>query len=121
MKQFPIEQENSPVNDDTTSLSQISGSINEESGSVINSLCTNKSPEISSPEEGIVQLRNDSNKATKSQAIDKLHKPSRRDSFNAWEIPFKQIKIDMNRKVRNSLTLSNLWNNFIFIKKSTCY
>lgn len=99
LKQSQTEQESSLVNDDVAAFNQISGSINEESGSVINSLCTNKSPEISSPEEGIVQLRNDPIKSSKSHVIDKLHKPSRRDSFNAWEIPFKQIKIDMNRKV----------------------
>ena len=27
------------------------------------------------------------------------HTPSRRDSFNSWEIPFHQIKIDLNKKI----------------------
>ena len=30
---------------------------------------------------------------------DSKQKPSRRDSFNTWEIAFKQITIDMSRKV----------------------
>ncbi len=83
--------------------STISGSINKESGSVINSICSSKTNDLSttasSPEDAdtIVNLRNPPNK--KSPGFNRLHKPSRRDSFNTWEIPSNQINIDMNRKV----------------------
>jgi len=83
--------------------STISGSINKESGSVINSICSSKTNDLSttasSPEDAdtIVNLRNHPNK--KSPGFNRLHKPSRRDSFNTWEIPSNQINIDMNRKV----------------------
>jgi len=85
-----------------TEHSSISGSINKESGSVIKSLCNSKANDLSStsssPEDTdtIVNLRND---ASKKSGFNRLHKPSRRDSFNAWEIPSDQINIDMNRKV----------------------
>lgn len=95
---FPIKNSQNPQSDN---VSQISGSINEESGSVISSLCTSKSTEkISNTDQtsNIVNFRNSPAKKG-TTALNKLHKPSRRDSFNAWEIPFKQIKIDMNRKV----------------------
>jgi B-Raf proto-oncogene serine/threonine-protein kinase len=36
---------------------------------------------------------------TRRNFLIKKSKPFRRDSFNSWEIPFTQIKIDMNKKV----------------------
>lgn len=74
----------------------ISGNVNEESGSVISSLVTSKSSELSSIADPVNYRNPDS---LKKPAIQKMQKPLRRDSFNAWEIPFKQITIDMNRKV----------------------
>ncbi len=83
-------------------INSISGSINEEIGSVKNTtnsisvgVSDNECGEIGIGIGRIEPVMNN-NKIAK---LPTMHKPNRRDSFNVWEIPFKQIKIDMSKKV----------------------
>ncbi|CAF0825585.1 unnamed protein product [Brachionus calyciflorus] len=77
---------NQYLKSNASNIDEISGSVNQESGSVLSSM-------------NAKSLISDSKIEPKVNRPIKQNKPSRRDSFNSWEIPFKQINIDMNKKV----------------------
>ena len=76
---------NQYIKSSSSNIDGISGSVNRESGSVLSSMYVKS---ISSEPKIEVKVNRP-----------KQNKPNRRDSFNSWEIPFKQINIDMNKKV----------------------